>query len=53
MGSTRAPAAWPGKDRTPLSDVPAALSSALCAAGHQGAEVILCPAGCQSHTKGN
>lgn len=50
MGSTRAPAAWPGKDRTPLSDVPAALSSALCVPGHQGAAVSLCPAGCQSRS---
>lgn len=48
MGTSRAPAAWPGKDRTPLSDVPTALSSALC--GHQGAEVSLCPSGCQSRS---
>lgn len=47
-GSTRALAAWPGKDRTPLSDVPTAPSSALCVPGHQGAAVSLCPAGCQS-----
>lgn len=50
MGSTRVPAAGPGKDRTPLSDIPTALSSALCVPGHQGAEVSLCPAGCQSRS---
>lgn len=50
MGTARAPAAWPGKDRTPLRDVPMALSSALCVPGHQGAEVSLCAAGCQSRS---
>lgn len=34
VGSSRALAAWPDEDVTPVGDVLTALSSALCAPGH-------------------